>query len=259
MGNREEHSLPAFLLNSIPKSGTHLLKQILLGIPGMKHYPDKGMFGHYEYQTDIQINRAKNLEDDEFINGHLFYSNKWEEFFNDINMKQVFVIRDPRDIVVSYAHFIPTLPIHPLYATFTQKGFTHRDRIKFLIEGGQPIDPRVAYQPNVNDWFTGFSEWMVKYNVLTIRFEDILSSPLTKLKTVNKIVQFLWDGRRVPGTSPIMVKKMIQNIDPISSPTYRKGKIGGWRKELDTDLKDTFKNIAGDLLISLNYEKDHNW
>ncbi|WLD94951.1 sulfotransferase domain-containing protein [Alkalihalobacillus sp. AL-G] len=253
------HTLPPFLLNSIPKSGTHLLKQLLLGIPGIQHHPDKGMFGHYEYQTEIQINRARNLPNNEFINGHLYYSKKWEHFFHDMNMKQIFVIRDPRDVVISYAYFIPKLPIHPLYTTFTQKGFTHRDRIKFLIEGGQPTDPKKAYQPNVQDWFTSFSDWMDKDNVLTIRFEELLSSPFKKIQTVNKIIQFLWEDRPVPFTSPILVGKMIQNINPTTSPTYRKGKIGGWREEFDDELKRTFKIIAGDLLIALNYETNQNW
>ncbi len=247
------------MLNSIPKSGTHLLKQILLGIPGMQHHPDKGMFGHYQYQTAKHLENIRNLSHNEFANGHLFYTSEWESFFNELKLKQIFVLRDPRDIVVSYAYFIPTLPIHPLYSTFQQEGFTHKDRIKFLIEGGQPITKTKYVQPDVSEWFTSFSKWSERENVFTVKFEDLTSSHLKRIQTVHRIVKFLWDEQPVPFTRPVMVGKMIQNINPETSPTYRKGKIGGWKEEFDKELITLFKQYAGQLLIDLQYEKNMNW
>ncbi len=255
----ESQGLQPFILNSIPKSGTHLLKQLLLGIPEMKHHPDKGMFGHIHYQTPLQLSRMKDLSKHEFVNGHLFYSKDWETFFNKLNMKQIFVYRDPRDVIVSYAYFIPTLKIHPLYDTFHQKGFTHRDRIKFLIEGGQPTDPRGAYQLNVYEWYKSFSDWIGKKHVHSVRFEDLTSSKTRRVQEVHKIVRFLWGEEPVPSTGQKMVGKMINNINPQTSPTFRKGKIGGWKNELDDELRTLFKDIAGQLLIDLNYEKNKSW
>jgi hypothetical protein len=250
--------LHPFMLNSIPKSGTHLLKQILMGIPGMQHHPDKGMFGYYKYQPQKQLDQIKKLSHNEFVNGHLYYSPEWEAFFKGLNLKQVFVMRDPRDIVVSYAYFIPTLPIHPLYATFTQEGFTHKDRIKFLIEGGEPITETKYVQPDVTEWFTSFSKWSERENVFTVKFED-LTSQMKKLHTVHRLVKFLWGHQPVPFTRPVMVGKMIQNINPGTSPTFRKGAVGGWRNEFDEELIALFKQSAGPLLIELQYEKDMKW
>jgi Sulfotransferase domain len=253
-------SLPPFLLNSIPKSGTHLLKQILLGIPGMKHNPDKGMFGHSHYQTDLQLERVKNLSNNEFINGHLFYSKEWEEFFKGLNMKQIFVIRDPRDVIVSYAYYIPTLKIHPLYDTFQQEGFTHRDRMKFLIEGGQPIDSKKPYQPNVKDWYTSFSDWMERDGVFSVRFEELIISEKERIQTLNRMVDFLWENNEsIFIDKSVLVDKMVENINPGTSITFRKGKIGGWKDEFDDELKSLFKQYAGQLLVTLQYEKDTNW
>jgi Sulfotransferase domain len=255
----ELYDLPPFLLNSIPKSGTHLLKQILLGIPRMQHHPDKGLMGHIHYQTDIKLEGVKNLSNNEFINGHMFYSKEWEELLKSLNMKHIFVSRDPRDIIVSYAYFIPTLKIHPLYETFQQEGFTHRDRIKFLIEGGQRTDHKHMHHPNVNDWYNSFISWVERDGVLSLSFEDLISSEKERIKTINKIVDFLWEDKLNPKSKTVMVEKMVQNINPGTSPTFRKGRIGGWKDELDEELKSLFKKFAGELLVKLNYEKDNNW
>ncbi|WP_377889533.1 sulfotransferase domain-containing protein [Alkalihalobacillus sp. R86527] len=251
--------LDPFVMISIPKSGTHLLKQILLGIPGMKHYPDKGMFGHFNNQPKLQLSRTESLEKNEFVNGHVFCSDDWDAFFTKLNMKKIFVMRDPRDVVVSYAYFIPTLPIHPLYETFTQKGFTHRDRIKFLIEGGQPITPKKPYQPNVEEWYKSFSEWKNRPDVFTIRFEDLISSEKSRNLVLHHLVKFLWGENGVPKSRAWMVGNMINNIDPATSPTFRKGTIGGWQEEFDHELKKLFKKESGNLLASLGYEINSNW
>ncbi|MCF6136888.1 sulfotransferase domain-containing protein [Pseudalkalibacillus berkeleyi] len=258
MGQSNKGLYP-FVLNSIPKSGTHLLKQILMGIPGMQHYPDKGMFGHYHFQTPKHFEWVRTLSENEFVNGHLFYSSEWEDFFKKLNMKQIFVLRDPRDVIVSYAYFIPTLKIHPLYTTFTQDGFTHKDRLKFLIEGGDPISQTKYVQPDVHEWFTSFSKWMDKENVFTVRFEELNGSQILRFQVLHRMVKFLWGEDPVPFTRPIMVGKMIQNINTATSPTFRKGGSGGWKHELDDELKGLFKEKAGQLLISLGYEKDTNW
>ncbi|MFD2682729.1 sulfotransferase domain-containing protein [Bacillus seohaeanensis] len=259
MKSDELHDLAPFVLNSIPKSGTHLLKQILLGIPGMQHHPDKGLMGHTHYQPEQKIEGLKTLSTNEFINGHIFYSKEWEELFKSLNMKHIFVLRDPRDVVVSYSYFIPTLKIHPLYNTFHQEGFTHKDRIKFLIEGGYRTDYKYIDNPNVNDWYKSFSEWIGHEGVLSIRFEDIISSEAGRIQTINRIVDFLWEDKLSSHSKTNMVNKMILNINPATSPTFRKGKIGGWEDEFDEELKLLFKRFAGQLLIDLNYEKDTNW
>ncbi|WP_349410291.1 sulfotransferase domain-containing protein [Pseudalkalibacillus sp. SCS-8] len=259
MDTSNQNGLPPFFMNSIPKSGTHLLKQILMGIPGMQHHPDKGIFGHFHTQPPKQLNWIRTLDHNEFANGHLYYSPEWEAFFNELNMKQIFIFRDPRDVIVSYAYFIPKLEIHPLYPTFNQPGFTHRDRLKFLIEGGDPITSTKYEQPDVNKWFTSFSDWMDRKNIFTVRFEDLTTSNVKKYQVLHKMVKFLWDDQPVPYTRPVMVGKMALNIKPESSPTFRKGKSGGWREEFDEELKQLFKEKAGQLLIDLGYEKDLDW
>jgi len=53
--------------------------------------------------------------------------------------------------------------------------------------------------------------------------------------------------------------KVLHNINPQNSHTFRTGKSGNWKTVFTERQKDLFKEIAGDLLIELGYEKDYNW
>lgn len=245
--------LPRFLLNSIPKSGTHLLKQLLLGVPGMQNDPFIGMYGHYHYQTAEKLATARALPDHSFLNGHFHYSKKWETFFEELKMKQIFVLRDPRDVLVSYAHFIPKVPLHHLYGTFTQENFSLNDRFKFLIEGGQPITSGVAFQSDISEWYRSFSDWMGRPNVHSVRFEDLMSSEENRRKATGEIIDFLWGDIAHSYNREELITKMTANIKPQESVTFRKGKIGSWREELNSDLEALFMKHAGQLLDELGY------
>ena len=41
--------------------------------------------------------------------------------------------------------------------------------------------------------------------------------------------------------------------------SFRKGSIGSWKQYFTQEHKQAFKEVAGQLLIDLGYEKDLNW
>ncbi|MFE0565560.1 hypothetical protein ACFW1D_24095 [Priestia megaterium] len=52
---------------------------------------------------------------------------------------------------------------------------------------------------------------------------------------------------------------MIANIQPKQSKTFRTGLQGNWKHEFDEEVIREFKNVAGDWLIKLGYEKNLQW
>jgi hypothetical protein len=48
-------------------------------------------------------------------------------------------------------------------------------------------------------------------------------------------------------------------IEPRKSHTFRSGKRAGWREEFTAQHQRRFCEIAGDLLIRLGYERNHDW
>jgi len=49
-------------------------------------------------------------------------------------------------------------------------------------------------------------------------------------------------------------------LDPArKSHTFRSGQTGGWREHFTDEHKKLFKDVAGDLLVRLGYEKNNEW
>jgi hypothetical protein len=49
------------------------------------------------------------------------------------------------------------------------------------------------------------------------------------------------------------------SVAPHKSGTFRKGQPGSWQEYFTAKNKEIFKQIAGDLLIQMGYEKDLSW
>jgi hypothetical protein len=49
------------------------------------------------------------------------------------------------------------------------------------------------------------------------------------------------------------------SIIPRKSGTFRKGRPGGWQEHFSPRNKQVFKEVAGDLLIQMGYEKNLDW
>ena len=66
---------------------------------------------------------------------------------------------------------------------------------------------------------------------------------------------------RLPLNAPRerILEALEESINPKKSPTFRSGKTGEWKKYFTDEHKKIFKDIAGDLLIKLGYEKDNDW
>ena len=52
---------------------------------------------------------------------------------------------------------------------------------------------------------------------------------------------------------------LVEAIQPGKSHTFRSGRTDGWRQYFTDAHKKLFKDVAGDLLVRLGYEKDNDW
>jgi hypothetical protein len=75
-----------------------------------------------------------------------------------------------------------------------------------------------------------------------------------------KMLDFARDrGFRMRLSMDQAVDLLSMAIDPQRSFTFRSGKIGDWRSHFSAEHIRLFKEVAGDLLIRLGYERDLNW
>lgn len=94
---------------------------------------------------------------------------------------------------------------------------------------------------------------------MTIRFEDLIGSSgggsdKKQIETVNAIVKHIGIELSQEEIQQIAAKSFFTG-----SRTFRKGHIGDWRNHFTEEHKQIFKEVHGDTLIKLGYEKDYDW
>ncbi|MGF2617915.1 sulfotransferase domain-containing protein [Rossellomorea vietnamensis] len=242
------------LVNSIPKSGTHLMMQLVQGIPGMTI---AASWIHPEEKLSL-------IKEGIFAPAHLPYSPSAEEYIRKNNIKIILVTRDLRDNVVSLVHFVMRNQYNHPYNPYLEKGLhSHEDRLMTMIKGAKVDDPLYGgplIVQNIRGYSIDVMKWLDYEHVCWVKFEDLAGDKKTKHNTLLRIVDHLWNGlQELNLTKEEIVEKMLTNVNPGTSATFRKGSIGDWRNDFTPEHKRVFKEVAGDLLIRLGYEKDYNW
>lgn len=253
--------LPALLGISFPKSGTHLLDQILLGFSNAAPYAKRLHSFYAEYEGESGRKRTpeqaiawvKSLNPCDVASAHLFARSEIVQRVCSPSFIPYFIFRDPRDVVVSHVFYVtdmePSHVHHNYYKSLPD--FDSRLEVSIL---GKP-DTNIEF-PNIADRFTPYLGWLDQPAVLKIHFEDFVND---RVATLNRIIDHFL--ARVPLHTPreLMLDSLESSINPAKSPTFRSGKTGEWKKYFTGEHKTMFKDIAGDLLMRLGYEKNKDW
>jgi hypothetical protein len=127
-------------------------------------------------------------------------------------------------------------------------------RITTAIQG----IPGGKYQfADIRTIYERYMGWLENPEVCLLHFEDLTAIPEQQL---NRVIDHL-QARGYEPQEPrqTLLDTLIRQMDPSKSPTFRQGKSGGWREHFTPVHKALFKDLAGDLLIRLGYEKDLDW
>jgi hypothetical protein len=247
---------PPILVNSFPKSGTHLLDQIVDAIPNSRNYGEfiSSMTSSFRFRrrTTAQcIRMLATTTPGELVRAHLFYSDEVSGALRDRRFIHLFIYRDPRDVVLSESHYLRTLnKWHRLHPYFRDAP-TFEDAISLSIRGLPNLAPRVDY-PNIKVRFERYAEWIEDKDVFAVRFEDLVSEQ--RDATLRAIAQYYADRTQTPVDVEELTQAMKLSIDPNRSHTYRKGSSGGWRSKFTEEHRRLFDEVAGDLSSRFGFE-----
>jgi len=127
-------------------------------------------------------------------------------------------------------------------------------RLNIAITG---IDKDGLYMVSVKQRYEGVFEWLGQKNVMCLRFEDLINDrDVTLNSMLNEIEK---TGYKIPTPRAKAIAVLVEAIQPKKSHTFRSGKTGGWKTYFTDEHKKLFKEIAGDLVMRLGYEKDNDW
>ncbi|GJQ53191.1 MAG: hypothetical protein HKUEN02_20380 [Anaerolineaceae bacterium] len=249
-------ALPILLGISFPKSGTHLLDQILLGFSNVAPYAKRLHSFYAEYEGESGVKRAPeqairwldSLHPRDVASAHLFARPEAVARVCSQKFIPYFIFRDPRDVVVSHVFYVTEMEKNHVHHAYYQSLPDFDSRLKVSILG-RP-DAGIEF-PNIAERFAPYMDWLNHPEVLSIHFEDLIND---RAATLTRILDHFLT--RVPLHSPreLILDSLESSINPSRSPTFRSGKTGEWKKYFTDEHKKIFDDVAGDMLEKLGYE-----
>lgn len=256
-----ENGWPILIGISFPKSGTHLLDQILLGFAKVAPFSTRLHSFYAEYEGESGRKRAPeqalawldSLRPLDVASAHLFARTDAVARVTSSVFVPYFIFRDPRDVVVSHVFYVTDMEARHVHHDYYQSLPDFDARLKVSILGRPELDIEF---PDIAGRFAPYLDWLDRPEVLTIHFEDLIHA---RAASLTRIMEHLLFRAPLPVPHERILDALESSINPGRSPTFRSGKTGEWKKHFKEEHKQVFKEVAGDLLIRLGYEKDGNW
>lgn len=210
-------------VNSIPKSGSHLLYHIL----GFSKHETTGrsMPGFSVFKGAQNIVKFK----EGWYAGHAPHIPRLHS-----KKVRVFLRRHPGDIIVSWMYFLKTVkdfdkrgPFNfPFLADEGMDVHETKDKLDFLIAHTKPL----------MEMFIG---WMDE-DIHKLKYEDLLAAPRKVLAPIAE-------------ETGISLDAMVDRSKFRGGLTYRTGKTGDWKGEFEKHHVDKFKSSFGEIMDAFGY------
>ena len=178
--------------------------------------------------------------------------------FTNINntLGAIYIVRDPRDVAVSYAH---------------HNQISHKEIIENMISSQHGEYPEVkgksfhltitgSWSDHYNSWknYKGKKIIIIKYEDLISKTYETFSKIIKYLNSVNKII---FDEKKIKFS---IEQTNFQNLRKLEEKEgfsekrkgnffFRKGKIGSWKQELSIDLVKIIEKKFEKEMLELKY------
>lgn len=252
---------PPIFGNAKPKSGSHLLLQVLNGFTRIMPYryveaePVRTINKDGGRRTaDRVLSDLKAIPRGVIGWGYVDAAPENASFLTSSGRVNFFIYRDPRDLLVSQVFFATDMHeehgMHDYYQSLPDFG----ERLKVAITG---VDRDGLYMVSVKGRYEGVFQWLEQPNVMCIRYEDLVDRRESTLASMLDEVERT--GYKIPTPRETAAAILVEAIQPKKSRTFRVGKTGNWKEYFTDEHKRLFKDVAGDLLVRLGYEASDDW
>jgi hypothetical protein len=237
---------PRVLSVSLPKAGTHLLERAVCLHPRLYRKMLATVWPEALPRWGGLAGLLRTLSPGQVAVAHLPFEPGHPRALRETSSRALFLTRDPRDVVLSQAHFAVHRPDHPYHASFRGRDDLAA-RVLVAIEGDAATGLR-----SIAERLDAYAGWL-DGAALVVRFEDLIGPEGggdrdRQRSTVEAIYRHLGVD-----ASSAVVDRVIGRLFSDRSPTFRKGAAGGWREALDDDVLARFHEVVGDRMARYGY------
>jgi len=231
--------------------------------PQMKHFNDIGLTPNnlLEFVKNLVLAQDKiNLSNDiVFLKTHnaMCTVDNYPFTNKDNTLGVIYLIRDPRDVLVSYSKHDDTSIDFSLKALINTKnlGTLNDDKNKRLLS-------------IIGSWSENYNSWK-NFNLtkkIIIKYEDLLTNPfdnfLKIIEYLNELYGLKVDKNKIKKIIEVTKFSNLQDlekkfgfIETISKKGlfFREGKSGSWKSQLNKETTDKIENLFYKEMKELNY------
>lgn len=214
-------------LASFPRSGNTFFRNILYQVYGLESST---------FHRDPQYPVIENYQAYPFVKTHLLPA---DIVPNDPAIKKVYLLRDGRDALISMAHHKKDI-IKP--------GTDFYNNLLESILGWEDVD-FAGWSENVKQWLSVAD--------LVIKYEDLVADPLGQVEKLRQLIDL-----PEPNAEQLPTFEKLKFGDPRyggergrQDRAFRRGKAGGWKDEMPTELHQLFWELHGDAMELAGYGK----
>lgn len=250
------------VLSGISKSGTNLLLNVVLSIPGAKCKFDIAegiLFWGLESLSEspktyfsLFERKVYDLRGGMVYVGHNPYTKEIADFIDRWRIKHILIIRDSRDYVISLARYISDPKVKHVRVHLFDSCKTEGEKVLIAISGAgrgrHTFDMSYDSITNVKIIYEVYEKWLEHKNTLVVKYEDFISeegiSPHIK-DTMKKICEYL----EIKADESIIKKMIIEGMNPKKSHTFRVGRSGQWKKIFTKEHFEAFEKVGGEYIL----------
>lgn len=255
-GGQYPHS--TLFVAGLPKSGTSWLESMLASYPGYQHLvlPEAVRYelqhgGSHDFE--LPNDTVERFEEAlAVLKLHVHGSLHNARLLHEANVPYVVLYRDLRDVAVSHYYYVRRTPWHPEY-----EEYANRSVEEGLLHFGRTLLPEFV------DWIQAWRERQHSDLSIEIRYEDLLENTEREFRKVAS--HFGLDSSSAT-VQRIVAEHSFESMSNGRSrgqqdegSFVRKGVSGDWENHFTSDLKNLYKEKAGDVLVEVGYEQDLGW
>jgi hypothetical protein len=251
---------PIVFGNAMPKSGSHLLTQVLYGLTSLGPFVNPGFppvnrdESNQALSDERVFSNIYGMLPGDIRYGYIHAKEPYLSLLTQPKQATIFIYRDPRDMLVSHIFYATDMyEEHGMNRYYAQLENLEA-KLNAAIEG---VDKPEYYLSNVRKRYESYIGWLEQPNVLSVRFEDLILEQEVTLARILGYLEVIGFDLTVSRDQAVEVLR--KGIAPHKSGTFRKGEPGNWREHFTPANKIRFREIAGDLLVKLGYEDSEYW
>lgn len=231
---------PPIIIDSIPKSGTHLLMQVARSLPNTQYF---GSFIAWSSSLRLKkrsdqamMRRLARIAPGEIVGAHLHYASATQETLQRLNAVHWLIIRDPVDILLSEAHYLRSMNrFHRMAREF--RGLDREQSIERALRGSQV---RPDLYPHFEARISPYLNWLKDDTCLVVRYESLRKAATREIEIRRLILGWLNKSRDDHLDLDQLASNALAALDPAKSHTF-----SGRQKDLEEKQRQALAQDEG--------------